>query len=690
MDYVNGRKNVGGMISSIGFSEQDCASIKYMFEYLEKGLAEITFESKNDFCIVLENGRRLHFQVKINQFTLPKVSELLRTSNILEETVFIGSECNDDFRNLLQYKNRYLQARDGILYEDKQELFKEMDELCKKSKIDVKKFLQCDFFAVESTSRIDIAKSAIEKWARNKNIYIDTDALFNELAALICNRFRPIGGHLSKNDLGEIIKKHKTSKIESFIPKGQRVSSVIEKETKRDISAFIDGLIIEYESIKDKLLLIKFFLENDQLLEAKNSIESILKMCQELEGILLMILNIMGDYDAVIERKDLCRKEVDCIVEFAKAHMYKMEFGESQRCLEAIDQSEWDCIVFYISAINYQGLEDNENAKEALKKCIELNDKFVDAYVFFASLIYKSNAELATEYLDHVLCLEPKCAKAYMLRAQISQLFDDFTSVVENCEKYVAYSGDDENEAVLLMLATNKFHIDASGWQVAFQKWNEVFRRKHNIVGEVKIPVIDWGREYLYPFFVQSMENGMRVFLENQEVFSYRTDNNMARTAIGLYPPQIEISMLQFTLQDEENPIRKSSKTIFDEVAVPTIFKLYDDYESYKHMMESLLDQRVLHLNHEFGEHIREYVIRADDISVEMKVIGNKLTGDAIIGQVDIRLEINPLSNSMDRFVDQLNKDCGFNEAAILLVFDETHQTQLTFPKEKMKLTILE
>lgn len=690
MDYVNGRKNIGGMISSIGFSEQDCASIKYMFEYFEKGLAEITFESKNDFCIVLENGRRLHFQVKINQFTLSKVSELLRTSDILEETVFIGSECNDDFRNLLQYKNRYLQARDGILYEDKQELFKEMDELCKKSKIDVKKFLQCDFFAVESTSRIDIAKSAIEKWARNKNIYIDTDALFNELAALICNRFRPIGGYLSKNELGEIIKKHKTSKIESFIPKGQHVSSVIEKETKRDISAFIDDLIIEYEGIKDKLLLIKFFLENDQLLEAKNSIEGILKMCQELEGILLMILNIMADYDAVIERKDLCSKEVDCIVEFAKAHMHKKEFSQSQKCLEAIDKNKWDCIAFYISAINYHGLEDNENAKEALKKCIDLNDKFVDAYVFLASLIYISNTELATEYLDIALCLEPKYAKAYLLRAQISQLFDDFTAVVENCEKYIAYSGDDENESVLLMLATNKFHINVSGWQAAFQKWNEVFRKNRNIVGEVKLPVIDWGREYMYPFLLQSSEEGLTVFLGDQEVLSYRKDGNLSRTGIGLYSPQIDVNMLQFTLQDEENPIRRSSKTIFDEVALPTIFKFYDDYEAYEHTLASLLEQNVLHLNHEFGEHIKEYKIRSADIRVEMQVLGNKLMGDAIIGQVDIRIEINPLSNSLDRFVEQLNKDCGVNEATILLIFDEKHQTQLTFPKEKMKLTILE
>ena len=103
-----------------------------------------------------------------------------------------------------------------------------------------------------------------------------------------------------------------------------------------------------------------------------------------------------------------------------------------------------------------------------------------------------------------------------MLRAEISQLFDDFASVVDNCEKYVAYSGDDENESVLLMLATNKFYINASGWQVAFQKWNEVVRKKHNIVGTVNVPVIDCRRECIYPFIIHSLENGMTVFLGEQ------------------------------------------------------------------------------------------------------------------------------------------------------------------------------
>lgn len=170
MNYVEGRKNIGGMQNSIGMSQQDCSSIKFLFEYLENGLEEISFESLNDFCIVLEGDERLYFQVKVNQFTLPKVSELLRENNIHEKTIFIGSGYNDKVRNLLQYKERYLQAKQGILNEDKEKLFKEMKDICHERKINVKSFLRCDFFVVESTNRIDIAKSAIEKWARNKKI----------------------------------------------------------------------------------------------------------------------------------------------------------------------------------------------------------------------------------------------------------------------------------------------------------------------------------------------------------------------------------------------------------------------------------------------------------------------------------------------------------------------------------------
>lgn len=689
MDYVKGRKSIGGMINSIGFSEQDCASIKFLFEYLENGLSEISFESKNDFCIVLEDKQRLSFQVKINQFTLKYVSGLLRNGGFEEKNVFIGSGYDDSFRNLLQYKSRYVEAKNGLLCGDKSALYAEMKKICDDNSIQVDLLLQCDFFVLESLGRETFAKSAIEEWARNKHIYVDVDALFYELTSLISNRFRTFGGHLRREQILETINKHRTSKISSFIPKAQRVSSVVESTSKIEMENYIDNLIIEYPMLEDKLLLVKSYMGNEQLLEVKNAIEKIINMCPKLESILLVVLNMLGDYDVIIARKKLNVIEADSVVEYAKAHLYKKEFKESKECLELLDKGEWDSVCFYLSAVNNHELGNTDKAIEELKKCIELNNRFVDAYVFLASLIYVSDTETATDYVDIALNLDPRHAKAYLLRANISQLFDDFSAVIENCEKYIEYGEDDENVSILLMLAINKLHIEAIDWQIAFIKWNEVFRRERNIVGEVRIPIIDLGREYAYFFEIQSLEDGLTVLLNKQELFSHRKAKSKARTAIGLYAPQIDRNISQFVLQNVENPIRKSKKTVFDNIALPTIFKIYEDLEAYEYALENLLLQGVLHLNHDFGEHTKEYVICSDDITVEMQVVGSKLTGDAIIGQLDFKLEINPLSNSLDRFVEQLNKNCGYNEAAIILVFGEQYQTQLTFPKEKMKLTII-
>ena len=66
-----------------------------------------------------------------------------------------------------------------------------------------------------------------------------------------------------------------------------------------------------------------------------------------------------------------------------------------------------------------------------------------------------------------------------------------------------------------------------------------------------------------------------------------------------------------------------------------------------------------------------------------MQVIGNKLIGDARIGNFWMRLKIDPLTINLDRFVEQLNKDCGHNEAAIILTCDENMKYRLHFLKEK-------
>ena len=113
-----------------------------------------------------------------------------------------------------------------------------------------------------------------------------------------------------------------------------------------------------------------------------------------------------------------------------------------------------------------------------------------------------------------------------------------------------------------------------------FLKWDRAFRKNHNIVGENKMSILDLGREYICLFFIHSNENEVTVFLGEKELFS--AGIGMSRTAIGLYSPEIDKKLLEFSLKEEDNPIRKSSKAIFDEVALPMSANIYSDYKSYQ------------------------------------------------------------------------------------------------------------
>ena len=53
-------------------------------------------------------------------------------------------------------------------------------------------------------------------------------------------------------------------------------------------------------------------------------------------------------------------------------------------------------------------------------------------------------------------------------------------------------------------------------------------------------------------------------------------------------------------------------------------------------------------------------------------------------------IPIPPTRSEIPAIPPIINKDCGHNEAAIILTCDEKHEIQITFPKEKMKLTLSE
>ena len=215
MNTVNDRKLVGGMISSIGFSQQDSASIKYIFLYLSNGLKEISFESDDDFCLVLTDSKKVKVQVKINTLTIPFARKLSKNISYTDQNIIIGSSYDDSFRNVLQYKNRHLNNLSGDFYDDKGKLYSDWEMYCKEIDIDSTFLLNCDFDIIDGVNKFAIARDAISQWAEKQKLIIDVSTLINELKSVISDK-RCKCGHLSITEIQDIIFKHRNTRIELY------------------------------------------------------------------------------------------------------------------------------------------------------------------------------------------------------------------------------------------------------------------------------------------------------------------------------------------------------------------------------------------------------------------------------------------------------------------------------------------
>lgn len=121
--------------------------------------------------------------------------------------------------------------------------------------------------------------------------------------------------------------------------------------------------------------------------------------------------------------------------------------------------------------------------------------------------------------------------------------------------------------------------------------------------------------------------------------------------------------MHKFVNENSSNPVRASDRYNMEESALPAIIRDYTSLEGYNETLSKLLKTGKLHLNHEFGNNSKEYIINDDDITIEMKITGSELIGNIIIGDVLMRVWIDPIGKGFRSFKKQLSRDCSFNES---------------------------
>ena len=686
MGYVEDKEKTGGMIGGIGYLHQDCASIKFMFDYLENGLEEISFETLDDFYLVLKE-ERISVQAKINCLDVKYVRKLSKKYKPQDIQYFVGSSISDDIRTVIQYKNRYMEAISGKTNLNKNELYNEFKECCQKRDLDSEFILKCNFSSLED-NKVALAKQSINEWAAKKKIYINASELFDTLYSKI-NFLRTIGGHLSRTDIYEIINKHRESRIESFIPKQDRMSSIFEDEQKRNLEEYFNDLIIRYPDVlSNELNLIKALLVNEQLVEAKNRMNKVAISCPEIRQVWFMVLNILGEHERVIreaENGSVWQNEEK--IEIARAYTCINNSVAAINMLREIEEKNWTFFEFYLYAINSKKMGENDVAIEYIKKCIQNNPKFVDGLIFGASLIYMTDVDLAVEYIDLALEIDEKYPNAYRLRAEISKLFDDYYSVIDNYEKYMLYSSDYDNCDILIEIACNKYLGEFEDWQEAFCMWNETFRKSKLLTEEVNIGVINIGMERVDMFRIMSGVNRLSIFHNNEEIFAYESGQGLSRAGISIFCRGFEYQRRKMIAESSKNPINKGERTIVRDSAHPAIYKFYDDIETYNNTIERLKNTGKIHFNKHYGEQLVEYISGINEIQTDLVVKNGTLKGNVKIGEINLIVDIPELKEGFAQFRKQYDNEM-INEAAIVLYFDEHTQTLILFPKTAVELTV--
>ena len=276
-------------------------------------------------------------------------------------------------------------------------------------------------------------------------------------------------------------------------------------------------------------------------------------------------------------------------------------------------------------------------------------------------------------------------AAAYYGLAKISEDNYDFATALECFNDYKKNAGENINHGIVIKIAVFSAICKKDDWQLNFRKWNTLFRQQCDVKGNktVVVPVI--GCEKSFIFTLLSRDDGLTVFCGSEIIYEYTKGQNEGRTNIGLFSSGINYQMFKFVSQQSYNPVRSSDPYALEQALLPAFFREYDKHEDYQNMMDALIKTNKLHLNHEFDEKNNEYCIEDGDIEVNLELCGTELTGSISIAGIAINIWVNKIGDGYKGFMEQLSKECMFNEAVVFIT-DHDYTSQLTFHKSRINV----
>lgn len=672
------KENLGGMISSTGFKQQDCAAIVYMFRYLDEKMRCVTFEHVEDFTIDFEDEKRLFAQVKVNNIDMKFLKNMIEDYYRPGElNLFIGSGLDDKVRNLLMKKRKYEESKTLLSH---QEAETDFTEECKKYGLVLEEINEIKVDAFDSFNCVSIAKNEINEWADKHCIFVDSQRILEELIAKISLDLRPYGGVMSKEDIIECICRHKKSKIVS-LNDGSSFD-----ESKKNIIKEIERLMKKMHREYDLLNVVKFEIEADCYLEALNSISGLYEAYHtEYKNVYVWLLNMNGQHAMcceVIETDDVIEEIV--ALEYIKA-LYGMErYSEVIKVAKGFSEN-YD-VMLYLGR-SYMRIGQKHEAVTVFEMCVKEYPRKAEAYRELSE-IYQFVSDKSMEYINQAIKIEPQNASSYLQKGKLKRFKERYEDAVRCYEKYMELSGDYQNEFVLRELAISLFYLGNQEFSIYCSRWIDRFinhQKMNELLQGEKIAICNIGCN-VTTFMELEIENDMiKLSVNGADILKLRRQE-YSTGCIGTYVSPYNYFLFSAELEmmrkiGEEVDIDDAESAIED-ASVPALFKVFSDNETYNKTIEALLELDVLHINHK-NEGCVEYIIDDKDIEVKLIKKKNSLDGIVNVGGYIVDIYIPNVGEGYQEFMRKYDSKSAYDEAVLLLV-SPVEVTQITFMKNNI------
>ena len=680
-NYITDRKHTGGMISSGGFAFQDLVAVKYIFENMDKGLSQIACEGENDFALYYSDENTQKCQCKSTILTMRSVASLCEQYNDDSKQTIIGSGMDDGFRKFYQKLVRYRNACFGGI--NQQDLDRDIKELCDKEKIDVTKVLNFDFDVVESNNAYDLAKLAIIEYGNRNHLYINAEELIIYLCGIISIKLRPHAGHLSFNQINELIMKSRLDKSIGVFESDPLFGDYVKTKIITDIS----NMESRHKRFRDQLAIIRNSIEQNQYVKAKNEVLDIVGEEEWIIPIYCWLLNRLNDTKEMdVFASNYNGNDPQVLFEIAKYLCYKCEYNKALNILKGLLKESETSETLMLTAYIYSKLNNKEDAIKYAKQCIASDDAFDVAYILIASLIKEDDAEEAVSLLMKAKELDAKNPQIYYELSVISDSCDDFELSAKYLKEYIRLSKN-EDIGLLIKIPVYLNYINNENWEDEYHDMIRKIQSKSEIK-DIIIPVFVWPKGKDITVYVFHCKDSMLFLAKDGQIITGVTDLNY-HFSIGTYSSPTNVFFSKFINSSMfSNPARFADESIDASSVSPTLFCYPRSYEVYEKTIKGLLETKAFAQNHDYSETSAEYVDRKRAICLEIEKRDSNAYGLLnIADQLKCSFTISSASNGFKGFCNAIDRS-PFDEAFFIVSFGKNHQNIFTFNTDQIKIKL--